>query len=790
MEKEKVDLKGKLPDSALVIAVAEGTINSGSEVSGKPEKKSKVKKLTNWKNEPTFEQLNHDYTMALTDHQEFLQDLYRWRENLDGGKEIDVPRNRSKARPKLIKKQAEWKYPTLEEPFLSTDHLFLIRPRTYEDTFRAEQNQMYINYQFSTKLKKNKIVTEIVRNLVNEGTAVTKSGWEIEEKEIEVMEDQPVFATPEQTQMIVQQKLQIGEIDINQAQEILNSGSPMQIGTKKVPVMKTVLTKNQPTVEVCDNESIIIDPTARGIVDDLRFVIHEYETDMAELRKDEFSEDTYIDEETGERVTNISGKYKNLDYITSSDMTNYNTGNNNIYKSKTQFNFDTDDTRRKFKAYDYWGFWDINGDGVLEPIVATWVGTTIIRMQKNPFPHKKIPFSFGSYIPVVGKIRGLPDGELLEENQDQIGKLTRAINDMIASQAIGQTFIDDQFFPSRTEKDNYMEGRTVYYRHGMDPKKSIYSKQIEPIDSTSIQMINMYNAEAEALSGTKSFSGGIGSQAFGSVAQGIRSAMDAVSKREISILRRISEDLIADIGRKIISMNQAYIDEMEMIRVTNTEFVTVKREDLAGEFDLICDVSTAEKDNETAQDLAMLAQTNAATMDPEINKMIWAKILKLKKQPDLAQQILEFKPEPDPVAEQLKQMQLQNSILLNEKLKKEIEEIDSRVHERVSRVLENEQDVGTKMANQKLMEAQANKTQAEADNLDRQFIDDATGKTRENELEDKVLSAKTDYEKMRMEMMNSNARVREELDHKNMMQDKEHNYNAMMSEKNKNKQGE
>ena len=762
MEKEKQDLKGKLPESSIIMSVADGSFSEKND----KERKPKEKKLTNWKNEPTFTQLKRDYDMAQTDHQEFLLDLYRWRENLDGGKEVEVPRNRSKARPKLIKKQAEWKYPALEEPFLSTSDLFIIRPRTFEDAFRAEQNQMYINYQWSTKIRKNKLVTEFIRNAVNEGTAVVKTGWEIEEGEVDVMEDQPVFATPEQMQMIMTQKVQTGEITVDQMNMALNSGSPMQIGTKRVAVKKTVLVKNQPVYEVCDNESIIIDPTANGIVDNLRFVIHEYETDMSELRKDEFSEDTYIDDVSGERVTNISGKYKNLDYVIPSDLGNENTQNSNVYKTKTQFNFDTDDTRRKFKAYDYWGYWDIEGDGVLQPIVATWVGSTLIRLQRNPFPHKKIPFSFGAFIPVVGKIRGLPDGELLEENQDQIGKLTRAINDMISTQAIGQTFIDDQFFPSRAEKDNYNEGRTVYYRHGMDPKKSIYHKQVEAIDGTTIQMINMYNQEAEALSGTKSFSAGIGSQAFGAVAQGIRSAMDAVSKREISILRRLSEDLIADIGRKTISMNQAYIDEMEMIRVTNTEFVTVKREDLAGEFDLICDVSTAEKDNETAQDLAMLAQTNASVMDPEINKMIWAKILKLKKQPDLAQQILEFQPEPDPVAEQLKQMQLQNAILLNEKIKKEIEEIDSRVHERVSRVLENEQDVGTKMANEKLLTAQAKKTEAEADELNRKFVDEATGASRDRQLEDKVLDAKSNYETMKMDMQGSNERVKMELEHK------------------------
>ena len=43
----------------------------------------------------------------------------------------------------------------------------------------------------------------------------------------------------------------------------------------------------------------------------------------------------------------------------------------------------------------------------------------------------------------------------------------------------------------------------------------------------------MQNAEAEALTGIKAFSQGINSQSLGSVATGIKSAMDATSKREI-----------------------------------------------------------------------------------------------------------------------------------------------------------------------------------------------------------------------------------------------------------------
>lgn len=90
---------------------------------------------------------------------------------------------------------------------------------------------------------------------------------------------------------------------------------------------------------------------------------------MAEL-KEEFSEDTYIDDTTGERVTSISGKYKNLDYITTTDKLGIILVKIQMFTNINSRKFpDSGDTRRKFKAYDYWGYWDINNDGILEPIV-------------------------------------------------------------------------------------------------------------------------------------------------------------------------------------------------------------------------------------------------------------------------------------------------------------------------------------------------------------------------------------------------------------------------------------
>src|SRR5699024_2992542 len=123
--------------------------------------------------------------------------------------------------------------------------------------------------------------------------------------------------------------------------------------------------------------------------------------------------------------------------------------------------------------------------------------------------------------------------------------------------------------------------------------------------------------------------------------------LDAVSKRELSILRRISEGF-KEIGRKIISMNAEFLSEEETVRITNSEFVQVRRDDLAGNFDITLTISTAEADNATAEELAFMLQTMGDKLGQDVMKMILAKIATLRKMPDLAKEIENYAPEPDP----------------------------------------------------------------------------------------------------------------------------------------------
>jgi len=699
------------------------------------EKQPLIKKLTNWNEEPSYSSFHDDYTSALEDHALFIVDLEERRLNLAGGEALDVAEGKSNVRPRLIRKQAEWKYPALEEPFLNTQDMFDIKPRTGEDEKAARQNSILINYQWATKVDKVQVVGDIVRTLVDEGTVIVKTGWESEEEIVEVEKEQPVYASAEESYMMLQRAVEMGQMDPQQAEQILASGQPMQSGTEIVMVEETKLVKNQPTYEVCDNENVIIDPTCRGILADAQFIIHEYETDMNTLKKQEFT----TDEEGNE-----SGIYKNLDHVRVDDGDEDELVLSEEGKYETNFKF-KDKARKKLTAYEYWGYYDIDGNGETTAIIATWIGKTLIRLEENPFPHKTLPFSLAVYMPVKGRIHGQSDGDLLIENQESIGKMTRAAHDITSTQAIGQEFVNEGFFASPLQKDNYKAGRTVYFKRDMDPRNGIHKQTVEAVPRTVFDMINMQNNDAESLSGTKAFVGGISGEALGTSVGGIRSALDATSKRELSILRRVSNQLFKDIASKTIIMNQAYLDEKEVVRITNGDYIEVNREDLAGQFDLLIDVSTPEKDNDTAEKLNMLMQTNAASMHPEMSKIIYAKIARLWKQPDLAEEMENFQPQPDPAQEEMQRMQMENLMLENKKLQmeiaglaKNIESEDSKIAERDSRAQENIQaDGALKLAKTEKEQALTEKLRSETDQIDMEFLQNESGQKRQEQLDDK-----------------------------------------------------
>ena len=649
-------------------------------------------KLTKWKNEPSISDLQSDLESAESIHKDHVAKTEKWLNKLAGKLEIKTVKGRSKIQPKLIRKQAEWRYASLEEPFLSTDDLFDIDPRTGEDYEAAEDNQILLNYQFNTKIDKVAFINEYVRTCTDEGTVIVQVGWKYEKGEREIYED--IEMTPEQASMYLYNEVAKGNMTQEEAIATMQSGEPI---TKTVKRYKVVTIANHPTLRVCEYDRLIIDPTCEGDLDKAQFIIVPFETSYSELKKD--------------------STYSNLDQIFEEDGTviKGTLDDESFYKTltnQTGFEF-KDKARKKLTAYEYYGYWDIDGKGITKPIRATWVGNTMIKLEELPYPDKKLPFVAVQFMPVRKSIYGEPDGKLIEDNQDILGAVTRGMIDIMGRSANGQTLMTKGMLDASNLK-KYENGEHAYINPGFDPRVNIHMQTYPEIPNSAMQMINMQNQEAESLTGVIAFSNGISGQALGNTATGVRSALDSASKRELGILRRLSAGL-EKIGRKIIAMNAEFLDDEEVIRVTNKKFRTIRRDDLTGDFDLRVKISTAESDNQKIEKLAFMMQTGQQSMDPEEAKLVRAEIYKLQKMPDLADKVLNYQPQPDPVQQEMQQLQLERMRLENIKLQSEIEE-------RNSRAIENQVDVELKQAKTQNELAKAGKLTSEKDLADQEFI--------------------------------------------------------------------
>jgi hypothetical protein len=203
-------------------------------------------------------------------------------------------------------------------------------------------------------------------------------------------------------------------------------------------------------------------------------------------------------------------------------------------------------------------------------------------------------------------------------------------------------------------------------------------------------------------------------------ATGARGALDATATRRLNLVRNIAENLMKPLFRKWMAYNSEFLDEEEIIRITNEEYVPVRRDDLSGKIDIEITISTAEDNSAKAQELSFLMQTLGNTMPFDMTKMIMSEFARLSRMPALEKQIKEYEPQPDPVQQQIQQLELQNTMLQNEKIKADIAD-------KYARAGENEVDKMLKQAKAELEMAKTRKLHSDADKVDLDFLKDNEG---------------------------------------------------------------
>lgn len=614
------------------------------------------------KNPPKIEDLKHDLKGATEYRENFLVNIRRWNDikNTNGVYKAKKVPGKSSITPKLARQHLEWRYPALSEPFLDVSKLFTVKPRTFEDEDTAKQNEIVLNYQFTNQINRVEFFDEYVRRNVDEGICIIQTYWERETNTKLVPKKIFEYAqvqTEEEAQQ-VQKAMQLLNTNYN---EFLNLPIEIRESVKgsirnnelviakiigETEVEEEEIVKNQPCLTIIDPENFFIDPSCGSDYTKAMFFIKSFETSKAELMKDSRYNLEGVDFQSNSLLTHETHKVS----------------------GSSNFNFKDDDPRKKIIAYEYWGFYDINGDGKLKPILCSWIDEKIIRLEESPFPGNKLPFVISKYTPIFGSIYGESDIELLEEPQKVVGSLLRASMDLMGKSANSQQGIAKGFLDPINFK-LFTEGKDYQFNTNYHPAQSVYQHGFPEMSQSAMLLMQQQKAEAESFTGIKA--GYDGQNQFGTFAASVKATVNATSKRESSILRRLIKPVI-DIAYNISMMNSEFLSEEETIRISNRSFYKVRKEDLKGNYDIDINITIPEAAEKTASDLAFLLQTLGPNGGPEITKTVLAQIANLKNLPVLEEKILNINTEPSEQDKMLKQLEIKKMELEVAKLESEI----------------------------------------------------------------------------------------------------------------------
>ena len=685
---------------------------------------------TAWTNPPALTDLKHDIEGAMDDHDLIVTEI---NEHLDyyhttpGVGRPHKVKGRSNAQPQSIRKAAEWKYPTLSEPFLDNPEMFKGQPTTYQDAEGTKEAVLMLNYQFQHKIDAVTLIDDMVKDAVDTGTAIVKTSWDLIERKKEVDREIVKYVhNPELKPVYTKLMIMLGQ-DRKKFEEAVPDGVKLALqkslqdgktyerkvlGTERVEVSEII--ENKPDAEVCDYRDVIPDPTCRGKQDKMRFCGYRFRTTKADLAKDPryFNVDDIV-------VASSSVIRQDALDMASEDMD----------QDSDTFQF-KDPNRQPIEGIEYWGFVDVDDSGILTPVVYTWFGDVLVRAEENPYPDKKIPFTFIPLLKKRNSLYGEPDGAILIEDQKISGAITRGVIDTLAKNANGQRGIPKGAL-DYSNYNLYLEGKDYEYNPtvaiGMDGITQVTKFPEIPQSALAIQQLSEANI--------KEFTGTIQGQGSTNHGNNLGTQLDLApvggmskaARRELAILRRLSKGLL-EVGKKICAMNVEFLEDEEYIRVTDSEYTTIHRNKLDCDYDLTLSISTAEDDATKAQELAFMLQTSTGVMDQAFVRELLADIADLRRMPDKARKYREFAPQPDPKEEQIKDLQIM-------KLEAEIEEIRARTQENLA-------EAQRETANAEKFIADANLANSKADAIDLKFMEDETGVTHKRDLEKQMAQSK------------------------------------------------
>lgn len=467
-----------------------------------------------------------------------------------------------------IKSTIKWMLPSLVEPFLGTDDPVDIRAVKIDDDEKAKKVQQLLKYQLQRKNAYPAFIESEWKDALKYNWCVAKVWWkrEVERKRYKQM----ISSRDTEYVILLEQEEAAGNVEIVDVKPLKEAPDIAILTFDKVTV-----TANHPVVQYMSPDELRYTPDGRN-VQDAKFIAHRkiVNGDYLKQKEDE-------------------GVYKNVDRA----MRDYQNGNGDTHPDELQVlsnrELDTIGTRlsdddlasQQFELYECYLHVDYNNDGRFESIIVHAIGETPIRISKNDMDMAPF-FTFSvesDPINAFNENEGFTDD--LEQMQDLKTAIFRQIITNVAKNNSPQTFLNNNVdIDALINNDEYVLCDTTD-----NPATQVSVGGQLPISPLSMEVVQYAQNEIEAQSGSTRYNQGLDSNSLNKTATGLTAILGQAEKRMKQMSRMYAEDFIVPIFKYIILLNQKYMDQEQLIRLTN-ENIVITKDELNIDYHLIINV--------------------------------------------------------------------------------------------------------------------------------------------------------------------------------------------------------
>ena len=453
----------------------------------------------------------------------------------------------------------EWAIPSLIKVFFGNEDICKLQGvNSEQDEKAAAAHSELIKYQLERCNDGFLIFYDWIKNSLIDNLGIVKCYWE---RETTIEPKQLVMSGQELLEM--QMNPRINVISVEQiAPDVLN------VSYEET----TNITKNQPKLEVVPPSEFRFSPEAKSL-DDIGFVAHRKVVNLDYLRRRE-REGVF---------QNISDVIEDEGANGSVERTNYETDLNPRAYDKID-DQGKEEAKKEYLLYECYVKRAINNDGILEDLIVTMVGNTIVRLEENTMGRH--PFFVIS--PIRDTLRLFPRrgiADLVGELQDLNTAFLKQIIYNIAVNNDKQAFLNIDML---VDPNEFIDGKKAVRVVG-NPREAVMWSPIEQLQPQVFQFLEYMNTMKENRTGITRYNQGMDANSLNKTATGITQIMNASNQRLELIARIFAETGVKQLFRHMIKMNQMFITEETFIRITDKR-KPIYPEDLEGTIDITVNV--------------------------------------------------------------------------------------------------------------------------------------------------------------------------------------------------------